>query len=294
MPLDPRSNEYSQSPAFALVIGISKYKYAPKPEQKPGDDEFSNLRLAAKDALDVAEFLKDNGGITYDVVPLIDVDASLENIKYQLDILRARCRAASETGKVPLVLIYFAGHGLADDAGRHYLVPHDAKRSRLFATALSNKFFNECLNDLKTERLVVFIDACHAGAMGVEGSRGDNAGYNMQEGLGEGAGRFLIASCKPSQQSYEQDANGIFTGHLLSLLKCESDDFDDEAVDIVKLFPLLKRRVQKTAFEHFGKEQEPTQTSQGATELVLAINNRARQRNIRKKQDAINRKQAFL
>jgi uncharacterized caspase-like protein len=121
----------------------------------------------------------------------------------------------------PLVIVYFSGHGMCDAGPRHYLIPYDAQRDKLRATALWNKEFNFCLDELGTNRLVVFLDACHVGDIGMEGIKGAPLPqYNPQEVLGERKGRYVLASCKPEQISYESETNGIFTRHLLELLSC--------------------------------------------------------------------------
>ena len=64
-----------------------------------------------------------------------------------------------------MVIVYFSGHGWTDGEGRHYLIPYDAEQDQLRATALLNREFSDYLDEIETNRLVVFLDACHAGAM---------------------------------------------------------------------------------------------------------------------------------
>ena len=67
MAADPGSHEVYKGPAYALIIGNSQHQYHGTPNEKLADHEFPNLRCAAQDATDVAEFLKNNGFIEYNV-----------------------------------------------------------------------------------------------------------------------------------------------------------------------------------------------------------------------------------
>src|SRR5262249_56933717 len=106
--------------------------------------------------------------------------------------LMAACKAPD--AKQPLVIVYFSGHGWTDDDDKCYLVPHEAQRDQLFETAIAHQEFNSLLEEVSTNKLVVFLDACHAGAFGgveTEGAKGEAAGGKEDEfrGLGGGAGQ---------------------------------------------------------------------------------------------------------
>lgn len=264
--------------AYALVIGISKYANGKEPGQVLGDKDFPNLQLAAKDAADFAAFLNENGYLPDNVRSLLNEGADLRSIKREFLELSKRCK--QHDAENPLVIVYFSGHGWADADERHYLIPFDAERNDLYSTALRNKNFDDLLGDLDTNKLVVFIDACHSGAMVLQGAKGALPGYNPTKELGEGEGRYVIASCKVGQQSWELKQNSIFTGVLLELLKCETDAIPDEAITPLNLFDKLSDRVKKTAKE-LGHDQEPIiPIIEGATGIVLAINKRVKERRI--------------
>jgi hypothetical protein len=293
MSTEEYSDAFFKGPAYALVIGISKYEHGREPDQELAPDEFPNLRLAAKDAEDFANFLKNYGFIEYQVESLLNEEASRANIIDQLDKMRMYCQQPGN--KDPLVIVYFSGHGWADAEGRHYLIPYDARRDRLRSTAFLNKDFSEYLNDLQTNRLVVFLDACHAGAMGMEGVKGALPQYNPSN-LGEGEGRYLIASCGPGQKSYEweEKQNSIFTGHLLELLKCETEEIDKEEIDIFTLYPVLRDKVKTTAFAKYQQEQEPISEIKGGRGIILAINQRIRDKRILKDEQVLEERHKFL
>lgn len=287
---EPATDFYS-GPAYALVIGISEYRYFAEPGQKLDDPQFPKLRVADNDARDFATFLSNSRFPKYtNVRLLINEEATLPNIKEEFEILRKNSKQSGVQN--PLVIVYFSGHGWADKEGRHYLIPYEAQRNRLYSTALLNRDFSLCLDDLGTNRLVVFIDACQAGKIGEEGVKG---AYDYHKDLGPSEGRYVIASCGPTQNSYEwkEKANSIFTGRLLQLLNFETDDFDKldySEIDISDLYPALRQKVIATADEEYGADQEPASDIKNRTGIVLAINERVRHRKQKESDEVIIRR----
>jgi len=283
---DTFSPLFFQPPAFALLVGINKYQYGQPPDDgmKLDDKMFRNLKVAVNDATDFGKFLRTHGFIDDAVDLLLEERATRTNIRMAFKKLSRACQAPG--AKEPLVIVYFSGHGAAEE-GDYYLVPHEGERDRLFGTAISNSEFKELLGTLKTNRLVVFLDACHAGGLAgkeTPDSRGGGESTVVYEprGLGEGTGRIVIASCMPGQFSYEAGENGIFTGKLLSLLRGESPDFaDKEEITALDLYTSLRQKVMIAAVEQ-KKEQEPQIEAKATTGIVLAINQGVRQ----KRQDA--------
>ena len=282
---------FYNGPAYALVIGISDYAYKGEPGQKLEEPQFPKLKVADNDARDVANFLNNSRFPKYNSVRLlINEEATLSNIKEEFEILRKNCKQSGVEN--PLVIVYFSGHGWADKEGRHYLIPYEAQRNKLYSTALLNRDFSLCLDDLGTNRLVVFIDACQAGTIGEEGVKGT---YDYHKDLGPSEGRYVIASCGPMQNSYEwkEKENSIFTGRLLQLLNFETDDFDKldySEIDISDLYPALRQKVVATAHEEYGADQEPASEINDRTGIVLAINERVRNRKQKESDEVIVRR----
>jgi len=259
---------------YALVIGISKYT-----AHGPG-----SLKCAANDAQQVAAYLQGQPDIDFSgerVRTLTDETATLRGVLGGLEWLRVECASSEEPD--PLAIVYFSGHGMPDLAGRHFLVPHDGDRQQLFATALWNRTFSAALEQIPTRRLVVLLDACHAGGM-VE-LAGAKAGVAVsydpddeREGLRlePGRGRYFIASCAAGQHSFEGGDNGIFTQSLLALLRFEG--LEAEKLDLADLYRHLRKRVDDAARRLFGgRRQTPTGNiaeATASTGLILAINQR--------------------
>lgn len=266
-------NEFVVGPAYALMIGISKYSNGQQPNETLQAQNFTILKYAEKDARDFATFLEDKGFYDCNVRYLYDAEATRTNIITELDELARRCTTGDPD---PLVIVYFSGHGWpSPDGKRNYLVPYDARRDKLAGTAIDNEEFSKWLSDVPTNRLIVFIDACHSGDIGVEGRKGTATTYS-HAGLGEGAGRYLIASCSANEQSYEDEGNGIFTKNLLMLLRGETNDIQEEEIKTTNLIEPLSRRVQHAAYEKYQRNQTLTQTVDQGQGITLAINKRVR------------------
>jgi hypothetical protein len=279
---------FFDGPCYALVVGISKYKYATDPQKRTYGEYagFLNLSVARQDAEAFAKFLIDYGFIGDNVKVLVDEGATRPEIYKELAKLGKKCKQSGVPS--PLVIVYFSGHGwVADD--EHFLVPHDGEIDNLTGTALPNAEFRRRLSELPTNRLVVFVDACHSGAIAQEKAKGGAAlHYDVEalEALGEGEGRYLIASCRATQSSWELDENSIFTAHLLELLRCTTDDIEDEKIDVFTIFQTLKKKVKDTALQKYGQEQEPTSRMTDATGIILAFNPRAREKRQQREQKA--------
>jgi hypothetical protein len=289
----PDKQKYSpqiyQVPTYALVIGISKYLHGTDKELL-GENEFPHLKYAAEDARKFADFLKNYGVINYNVTCLLDDEADNERIIEELDKLRLNCKSLQQK---PLIILFFSGHGWVDNEDRHYLITYKSERNKLVSTALPHETLQITLNGLTTDKMVVFIDACHSGAIAVADAKGAFK-YNP-ESLGSGQGRYIISSCTAGQKSWEwkERQGGIFTSHLLELLKCETDDIQEEKIDIEKLVPVLRNKVRKTANELYHEEQDVVGNVQGGQGIILAINQKLIEKKETESEEKIEKKRQF-
>jgi hypothetical protein len=256
--------------AYGLAIGISRYRLADR----------LNLRHAADDAEAFADLLEQQSFYQDHVPRLLDEEATLPNIMDEFEKLSQECAARDDN---PLVVIYFSGHGAADSQGRNYLIPHDGNPDRLFSTALWNKTLNSALDEIKTDRLVVFLDACHTGAIAAEGTmaaalqRYDTT--TLRQAFEAETRRCLVASCGPQEFSYELKDHCLFTQHLLALMRGDDEAFEDvEEIELQRLYASLRRRVSDAAKEN-NLVQNPWATEATlASPIVLAHNMRLQER----------------
>lgn len=264
--------------AFALVIGVSSYQYGVPAGQELKAHEFTQLQFAAQDARAMHAFLSRQPG--YLVEPLLlDADATCRGLLRALDRLRRSCRPAA--GRDPTVLVYFSGHGARDGDGRSYLVPHDARRDELFSTALWSRTFDAALGEIATRRLVVMLDACHAGSIGMPGVKdAEIGGFDPDAVAGANGverGRYVVASCRPGQPSFEADGHGLFTRELLELLS--GRPFQTEQIELYQLYARLKECV----LEATRGSQDPYANFARDTSIVVAINEPLRRQRMQRR-----------
>ena len=79
------------------------------------------------------------------------------------DELARQAQEAWKAGKHPVSVIILAGHGELSQEGTAYFLVTDSDRQRLRATAISEGELKEALRAIPG-RVVLFLDACHAGA----------------------------------------------------------------------------------------------------------------------------------
>ena len=63
-----------------------------------------------------------------------------------------------------LLLLYFSGHGLRDDAGDVFLADKDTDLEFLRATSLDAGFIMKEMNQTNSRRSILILDCCNSGA----------------------------------------------------------------------------------------------------------------------------------
>jgi len=263
---DELSTGIQMANAYAVIIGIGKYK----------DPTIPVLKYTHADASDLYDLLinpRKIGIQKENIKLLLNEEATLQNIKSTVGTWLLRKADEDST-----VIIFFSGHGGVepDPSGSQakYLLPWDAWRDDLYATAISSRDFEGLLQRIKSNRLVMFLDACHSGGViSREGTKDVVTVESLCADLAAGSGRAIIAASQGSQQSFEDDklGHGIFAHHLLEALKGKADTDRDGKATLTETFNYLGREVPKTAWELAGAVQEPLMRSDLTTDIVLAI-----------------------
>ena len=134
----------------AILIGINEYRQGVPP-----------LRNAVRDVQAVANVLRDEHG--YEVRLLTDELATRAGLRVLFGTLRAELTASTR------LLVYFAGHGIADDTGEDastpqgFLLPQDARRDDV-TSFLPMAEVQAFLSQLPCRHLLLVLDCCFAGA----------------------------------------------------------------------------------------------------------------------------------
>jgi metacaspase-1 len=224
---------------YALVIAIANY------------ERIRRLPLnVLDDATDIAAMLtaKDRCGYDpSDVVVLLDESATKDAVMNGLD----RLAAAASPGDT--VCIYFSGHGtVGSDEGESNLLPVDFNEDEPDSTWISADELTLALKNVKSERMLVFLDACHsAGAAALKGESSIPEflpGFAMKtlERLSDGVGRVVIASSRATEASLilPLDRNSVFTKFLLEGLAGAADSDGSGVVRVFGLFEYVSKNVE--------------------------------------------------
>lgn len=264
---------------WALVVGISNFK-----------DSSINLKYAAKDATDFANFLMQQEGFDKSHVKVLtDQDATRANIVEALGdgFLAAKARPDD------LIVIYVSSHGggdLSKSSGLNFLVPYDANPRNLLANGIPMEWFSQIIKDeVKSDRVVVFLDVCHSGAAadakqsasGDGGADGD-ANQNKEGGKGlrraqgfdvmtmapAGQNQIFVCSSLANQLSWESKKynNSVFTRQLINSLNCQGGK-----TTLSQAFWDMRNKVEEEVLDDRHEEQTPVmKRSWNGDDLQLA------------------------
>ncbi len=225
---------------YALLVGVAAY-----------EDESLRLKYAADDAKLLEDVLRANtpkafAGVPPDIRRFVDRKATKEAF---LDGLRWLKDAMKDQD---VGIIFFSGHGHRDDDGIFYMLPAEVKRRSIDATGVDGALFKRKLAGIKG-RLVVMLDACHAGAVekGARQLRPSTDGF-VRDMVQEDSGIIMMCSSHGQEVSIEdrQLGHGFFTQALTEGLSGQADYNKDGLVNLTELEAYLVNRVKELSNDH--------------------------------------------
>jgi len=246
--------------AYALLIGVGRCKYSAW-----------SLPVTALDVAELRKTLADPGLCKYpekNIQVLSDEAATREGILAAV----ARMAKIAEDDQDATFLVYYSGHGwqqVGVGGERYFLIPSNVRPDDLTSSALPAEDFIRGLQALRSQRVLVMIDTCHASAMAdakdparvpiPQGFAQEPFPKALAEGLGEGEGRAVFLSCGAAQKSWILPGAGslsIFTHHLIAALQGAGSTGGDLVVKVSRLMGYLGEAVPKSARE-IGQVQVP-------------------------------------
>ena len=239
-----------QRARWAVVVGVSSYKYAPPRAQ---------LKFAHRDAEEFARLLRSEEGGGFpgaNVRLLTDESATIGGIRAAVHTWLARSAAPND-----VVYIFFAGHAVEGERGESYFIAHDSDPQNLHATGISFREVNDTLTrHVRAGTVVLFADACHAGGIGwtSDPSAIPVAAQRSLEALGAKDRSFLkLLAARPTEQSFEDarwgGGHGVFTHALLTGLRGAAEREADGFIRVSELIDYVSRVVP----EQTGAKQNP-------------------------------------
>ncbi|WGF92008.1 caspase family protein [Aequorivita marisscotiae] len=257
--------------AHALLIGVGK-----------------DLPESATDAKAIYNILasKEYGGYFKKNINLLtNKKATRKNI---LDAFEKLSQITDENSSV---LIYYSGHGgtysdntfIKDEALKKpeiqnqkyfHLCPNDYDPNNYKTTWVKAEEIKDKIQQLKSRRLIFFLDCCHAAGMtaGVSsfGARPQLTNADgLAQNLDDGRGMTIVSACRANQLSYimEGDENSLFTKCMLEVLKGENKQEDDEP--LVRIFEVVQYLFKKVPQVH--PEQNPYANLQIFEDFVVSF-----------------------
>ncbi len=233
-----------QPSAYALIIGIEKYRDAPAPTG------------ARRDAKRFATLAQRTLGIPRENVRLlVDERATRSDIMKQLAWLEANVPVSGR------VYFFYSGHGAPEATnGTPYLLPYDGDPSALEYTAIALSTLQERLSRTKASDTIAFLDACFSGAGG-RSVLPPGARPLVRVKQAPVQGRIsILASSSGSQISgpSPDGSGGLFTNYLIQGLGQGRSDLDgDRQISLAELESWIGPRVTREALRA-NRKQTPS------------------------------------
>jgi uncharacterized caspase-like protein len=224
-----------------LIIGVGDYLHAQLP----------NLSATVSDAEAIGTVLTDPARCGYlpgKVEVISSSKATVANIRSALHSLSKSNNLQST------VLVYFSGHGgrvLQNERWHTYLCPRDTNPADFSSTAISGNEFSELLAAIPARKMLVIIDACHAGGTvelkisGVVIQWKAGLSEDYYEALAQGNGRVVLASSKEDQVSYVRGKSSLFTHYLVEALGGGAAVRSDGLIHVLDVFHYVNETVQQ-------------------------------------------------
>ncbi|XMO86927.1 caspase family protein [Algibacter sp. AS12] len=221
--------------AYALLIGI-------------GND----LPVTVKDAKAIYNILADEKLAGYppeNIILLTEKAATRQGILDAFDALIQKTAPSSS------VMLFYSGHGgFYEPWKQFYLVPNNFDPVNYESTWVKAEELREKIAQIKSKRLIFFLDCCHAAGMtkSVENASTQTPEDHLDQADGlaqridDGQGMSIVSSCRENQLSYilEGDSNSLYTKCLIEVLKGKhKNHFDEPFVRISEVVQYIFKKV---------------------------------------------------
>ena len=175
---------------LALLVATSEY---------PECEKLSPLHGSLLDVDAMQRVLVANGEFATDDVVVLK-NASRQAIEDAIHNLFN----ASDRKKDDLVLFYFSGHGIVDEANKLFLgTPITRKEGNRIVkpTTVAATYLQDAMSDSKSQHQVLIFNCCFSGAFAQGMTVMDDGSVNLKNQLG-GKGRAILTSSSSTQFSF--------------------------------------------------------------------------------------------
>lgn len=267
IPLKPRDTTIKGPQTFAMIVGISKYRFV-----RP-------LNYADKDAELFRDYLKSPGGgsVREDNIFCLLNDRAVNSTFWSKGFQWLK---AKQLQKGDRLFIYLAGHGDAIDEDQYFFLTYDCnpggdKNSYLAGGTI--QLFNLkkkiAAETTKGVEVVFIMDACRSNEL-----PGGNEGLNfLNTAVSEKkAGEIMMLATAAGQESLEDisigNGHGLFTWYLVDGLSGLADvsGGPDYKVTYQEIQTYVDKNVPAIAQQRFKRNQEPYFCCNESSEKIIS------------------------
>jgi hypothetical protein len=266
-PLKPRDPSITGPQTFAIITGISKYKYV-----RP-------LTYADKDAELFRDFLKSPGGgsVKDDNIFCLLNDQALSANFWTKGFQWLKYKQLQKGDRL---FIYLAGHGDAIDEDQYFFLGYDCnpagdKNNYLVGGAIQLYNLKKKIATETAKGVEVFfvMDACRSNELpgGAEGLSFLNTAVTEKK-----VGEIMMLATAAGQESLEDasigNGHGLFTWYLVDGLSglADTDGSADNKITYAEIRKYVDKNVPSVAQQRFKKKQQPYFCCDANSENVIS------------------------
>ena len=219
----------------ALLIGVSEYEVGLNP-----------LPAAVKDVVALERILKDSEMGDFDEVKVL-TNPEPQKMQDAIETL------FSDRNRDDLVLLFFSGHGIKDEANNLYFATRITKKlpngNLKKSSAVSAKFIHDEMNGSRAKRQAIILDCCFSGAFDPSLQSKDDGSIDLKGQLGA-EGRVVLTSSSSTQYSFEQQGSdlSLYTRYLIEGIETGAGDRNEDGkISVRELHEYATSKVQETA-----------------------------------------------
>jgi len=227
---------------FVLIIANEHYQ------------QVSQVPFALNDGRIFREYCIKTLGIDEKQIRYV-ADATGNQIKAQINWLHK----VTETFDEPQVILYYAGHGIPDEASKTaYLLPIDGSGTD-YTTGYKLDDLYATLGKMPASHITVFMDACFSGSKREQGMLASARGVALKTKSGVPQGNMVVFSAAQGDETaypYKSQQHGMFTYYLLKKLQETQGD-----VTLQDLGSYIATQVKRQSILENNKSQTPCVTA---------------------------------
>jgi hypothetical protein len=254
---------------WLATVSVSEYPKLAKESQ---------LSYCDNDAKAIIERFAESKCVIEDRLCRLQSGESNDFLPTQANIQRELPRFLSKPKPEDMVVLFFSMHGAQAKDGRTFLLPSDVESDpeRGGSHVIPMDWLRQEICNSPAKRIVLFLDACHAGGISAPGNENANAplsSKNIEVVFQQAASQapdkqiYVVASCRDNQASLETPLleHGVFTHWLTCGLDGAADSNSDSQISMDELFSFVEKQVPKSAAYLSRLEKDRQQRSAVAT-----------------------------